>query len=80
MLEFTNFIRDCGEILADGGIAMILDSTLYDLESVYNQAFQEFQTLSPVQVSFLLFSKFTSRNKTQFILRGRRNKTRRRKK
>lgn len=50
MLQFTNFIRDSGDILADGGIAIILDSALYDLESVYNQAFQEYQTLSPVQV------------------------------
>ena len=50
MLAFTNFIRDSGDILADGGIAIMLDSALYDLESVYNQAFQEFQTLSPAQV------------------------------
>ena len=50
MLAFTNFIRDSGDILADGGIAIMLDSALYDIESVYNQAFQEFQTLSPAQV------------------------------
>ena len=49
MLAFINFIRDSGDILADGGIAIVLDSALYDIESVYNQAFQEFQTLPPHQ-------------------------------
>ena len=60
MLSFTNFIRDCGEVLADGGIAIILDSALYDLESVYNQAHQEYETLSPLQVCSALLRKYTS--------------------
>ena len=31
MLQFTNFIRDSGDLLADAGIAIVLDSALYDL-------------------------------------------------
>lgn len=57
MLEFTNFIRDCADILADAGIAIVLDDTLYDLESVYNQAFQELNALSPMQVSHYFISE-----------------------
>ena len=54
MLNYTNFIRDCSQTLADAGIAIILDDTLYDLESVYNQAFQEINALSPMQVNIYL--------------------------
>lgn len=31
MILFNNFIRDSAEVLADGGIAILLDQTLYDL-------------------------------------------------
>ena len=53
MVDFNNFIRDCGEILADGGIAIVLDESLYDIESVYNQSHQEFTALSSVQVNLI---------------------------
>lgn len=49
MLEFINFIRDEGETLADLGIMIVLESSLYDIESIYNQAHQEYQTISPLQ-------------------------------
>ena len=49
MLKFTNFIRDEDEQLANLGIMIVLESELYDLESIYNQAFQEYQSLSPLQ-------------------------------
>lgn len=40
MIEFVSFIKDCGDILASAGIALILNDSLYDLELTYNQAFQ----------------------------------------
>lgn len=49
MLQFNNFIRDEAETLADLGIMIVLESDLYDLESVYNQAYQEYVSLYPLQ-------------------------------
>lgn len=49
MLQFTNYIRDEAEALADLGIMIVLDNELLDLESVYNQSYQEYLTLSPMQ-------------------------------
>lgn len=40
MLEFIGFIKDCGDILASTGIYLVLNDNLYDLELIYNQAFQ----------------------------------------
>lgn len=59
MLEFVSFIKDCADILASTGIALVLNDSLYDLELIYNQAFQEMHTLSPIQVLLCLFSEFS---------------------
>jgi hypothetical protein len=40
MLEYVSFIKDSGDILASAGIALVLNDSLYDLELIYNQAFQ----------------------------------------
>lgn len=40
MLGYLNFIRDCGDILAQVGITLVINDSLYDIEDVYNQAFQ----------------------------------------
>lgn len=53
MIEFVSFIKDCGDILASAGIALILNDSLYDLELIYNQAFQQLHTLSAVQVNII---------------------------
>lgn len=53
MLEFIGFIKDCGDILASTGIYLVLNDNLYDLELIYNQAFQEMHTLSALQVFYL---------------------------
>ena len=49
MLQFNNFIRDESETLADLGIMIVLESDLYDIESIYNQAYQEYVALYPLQ-------------------------------
>lgn len=63
MVVFNNFIRESAEVLADGGIAIVLDETLYDIESVYNEAYQEYMALSPIQVQLFIFRKSTLTSK-----------------
>ena len=74
MLEFVNFIKDCADILASTGIALVINDSLYDLELIYNQAFQELHTLSAVQVIVGIFSESISINSSSFICRGKRKR------
>jgi hypothetical protein len=53
MLKFVNFIREDCDILAEIGVAIVVNDELYDIEFIYNQAFQEYNMLSPFQVSFM---------------------------
>ena len=52
MLKFINFIREDCDILAEIGVAIVVNDELYDIEFIYNQAFQEYNMLSPFQVFF----------------------------
>jgi CTP:phosphocholine cytidylyltransferase-like protein len=53
MLKFVNFIREDCDILAEIGVAIVVNDELYDIEFIYNQAFQEYNMLSSFQVSFM---------------------------
>ena len=49
MLNFTTFIRESEEFLATLGVTIVLDSDLYDLESIYTSALLEYNALSSIQ-------------------------------
>jgi hypothetical protein len=54
MMKFINFIKEESETLVQLGIAIVIESDLYDLELIYNHAYQEYSMVSPIQVRFLL--------------------------
>ena len=71
MLKFINFIREDCDILAEIGVAIVVNDELYDIEFIYNQAFQEYNMLSPFQVVFCLSRKFNSIKSSMLILKGK---------
>ena len=76
MLRFNNFIRDEAEALAGFGIMIVLEEQYYDLEAIFNQAFQEYQTLYPVQrLEFdQLLKAYVERKKKEELEKEKANK------
>jgi hypothetical protein len=46
----------------------VVNDELYDIEFIYNQAFQEYNMLSPLQVFFFLSRKLNSIKSSMLIL------------